>query len=46
MCSVILVVSFDGVGRLNESEILEMNVLKLTVGKDLYELMIVFSESA
>lgn len=46
MHSVILVVSFDGVGRLNESDKLEMNVMKLTVGKDVYELMIIFSESA
>lgn len=40
--SIVLVTSFDAVGKLYETDDLQMKIMKLTLGKQVYEVIVTF----
>lgn len=42
MKAIVLVTSFDAVGKLYETDDLQMKIMKLTLGKQVYEVIVTF----
>lgn len=44
--AIVLVASFDAVGRLYETDDLEMKIMKLSLGKQVYEVLVTFEQNS